>query len=234
MPEHKQDRTKWIQIGLISFLTVLVAILASMVFRMQGQLEALGRHEPVAVRSALPDPAPPPPVPKPAPPPGKRDDPFDIDDDWFSRPFDPNKWDPFAEMQRMQEQMNRMFNDSFGHFGRSPRFRGLAREPSFSPKIDVHEEDDRFVVRLDLPGVEEGSLDVRVEGKKLRITGKRESVVDEKDQGGRIMRQERRIGDFARTVELPAPVDASRMEVKNEQGVFTIILPKVPETDAVI
>ena len=46
------------------------------------------------------------------------------------------------------------------------------------------------------------------------------------DKSGRVMRSERRYGKFARTIELPEPVDATKMEGKSEQGVFTVILLK--------
>jgi HSP20 family protein len=157
----------------------------------------------------------------------KKAPPFDLDDDWFSRPYDPDNWDPFAEMQRMQEHMNRMFNDAFGHFDSSPKYRGLAREPAFSPEIDVREEPNRFIIRIDVPGVDQGSLDVKVDGQRVTISGNRERVVDNTDKSGRMTRSERRYGRFARTIELSEPVDATRMEGKSEQGVFTVILPKM-------
>ena len=152
--------------------------------------------------------------------------PFDIDDHWFSQPFDPDNWDPFAEMQRMQEHMDRMFNDAFGHFDHSPQYRDLAREPAYSPRIDVSEEADRFVIRVDVPGVDQGSLDVKVDDRRVTISGNRERVAGSTDKSGRMMRSERRYGKFARTIELSEPVDATKMEGKSEQGVFTVILPK--------
>jgi len=242
MTTTPKDKSKWLQVGLISLLAVAVIVLAGAVFKMQGQIETLNRSGAVVIgpapqgpQIAQPGPRSTPPT-KPPTPPTKppKTTPFDLDDDGFSSPFDPDKWDPFAEMQRMQEHINRMFDNSFGHFGQSPKYRGLAKDPAFSPKIDMREEKDRFVIRLDLPGVDEGSLNVKVDGTKLTISGQKESSHSDADKSGRMMRQERRTGQFARTIELPEPVDAAKMEVKNEQGVFTIILPKAPSTKAIL
>jgi len=153
-----------------------------------------------------------------------------LDDDWFGRPFDRDKWDPFEEMQQMQDHMNRMFDDAFGRFGSSRRFGGLAREHSFSPRVDVDEEADRFVIRVDLPGVDEASINVKViDEQMVKITGTREKKVEESDDDGNVVRQERRMGQFERSLSLPSPVDGGGMQIERKDGVFTIYLPKKPK-----
>lgn len=153
-----------------------------------------------------------------------------LDDDWLGQAFDRDKWDPFKEMQQMQDHMNRMFDDAFGRFGSSRRFGGLAREHSFSPRVDVDEEADRFVIRVDLPGVDEASINVKVVDERVvKITGTREKKVEESDDDGNVVRQERRMGQFERSLSLPSPVDGGGMKIERKDGVFTIYLPKKPE-----
>jgi HSP20 family molecular chaperone IbpA len=148
-------------------------------------------------------------------------------DDWFKQPFDSQTWDPFLEMQQMQDAMNSMFDHSFGRFDHSPRFGSLARKHAFSPRIDVSEKSDRFVVRVDLPGVKEPSVNVAVDDDRiLKISGAREEDVEKSDDKGHVVRQERRLGKFERTITLPAPVDAGKMKVDHTEGVLTIVLPK--------
>ncbi len=219
MDRKKLNKTEWIQLGLMSSFIVAVVIMAVMIFRMQSQLETLGRQgkrdtallpsDSATSKVSQPD-----------------KHPTGTNDDWFSNPFDPNKWDPFSEMQRMQEHIDRVFSDSFSRFGKSPRFHDLVRDPGFSPKIDVHEEKDKFVIRLDLPGVDEGSVDVQVEGQDVQISGKKDDIVTDKDKDGHVVRQERRTGSFSRSIELPEAVDPNKMTAKNDNGVFTIVLPK--------
>jgi len=218
METKKRDKTRWIQWGLVSVLAVAVIALAAVTLKTQHRLEAMTRAP------AHGDP------PSPAavtPPQGKPDkSPPDRGDDWFASPFDPGKWDPFAEMQRMQQHIDRMFSDSFGRFGQSQKYSDLVREPGFSPKVDVREDKDKFVLELDLPGVDKGDVNVRVDGRNVEISGERNDVVTRTDKDGHTVRQERRTGSFSRTVELPEAVDAGKMTARDEKGVFTIVLPK--------
>jgi len=223
-----------VAVVLAVLVVVAFAIQGAMISRLSGELDsyrsAAAPTQPRTDRdTALPGPVPG--DPPAANPPG---DPFGHHDDWSGNRVKPDQWDPFAEMQRMQEDVDRIFSNAFSQFRQSPRFGGLASEPSFSPRIDVTEEKDRYVLRVDLPGVDEGSINVDVDGKQVRISGKRESVVEDQGQGGRSVRHERHVGEFVRTVELPGPVDATKMEAKQEQGVFTIVLPKDPGTQLVL
>ena len=223
----KKEKYRWVQPMVIALLVVVVLVLTSMIHGMQNQIDRLGissnadeQHRTEAVMKKDHDP--------PGGPAAKQPDSdhFDIDSDWFSSPFDPDRWDPFAEMQRMQDHMNRVFSDAIGHFGQSPKYRGLVREPGFTPDIDVHEEKDSYVIRIDLPGVDKSSINVNVEGKMVTVSGTRSSVSEQKDKSGSVVRSERRTGSFSRTVMLPGPVDASKMQAKNEKGVFTLVFPK--------
>lgn len=141
-------------------------------------------------------------------------------------------WNPFAEMQRMQERMNRMFGDAFGRFGASPRFGGLVDDDgldlAFTPSVDLVEEDERFVARVDLPGAEESDIRVTLDGDRLRIEASRVVANEARDDGdgGVTVRRERHVGRFVRTLTLPGAVDAARMETKYEDGVLTVLLPK--------
>jgi len=149
-------------------------------------------------------------------------------DDWWSRPFDASGWDPFQEMQDMQDHMNSVFGDSFGRFGRSSRFGDLTDFDRFSPNIDLKEKDDQFVVTVDLPGAENKNIAVKLEGQQLTISGsvdQKEEQEDSNDQGI-MLRRERRSGKFSRTITLPAHVEESGMKTTFDDGVMTIIIPK--------
>jgi HSP20 family protein len=227
MERKKIDRSKWFQLGLTGILVVTVAVLTAMVYGMHARLDTLSRQGQGAPSLATSSPAPT--TPTTTADPKTTTDPKSSDsqeDDWFSKPFDPGNWNPFTEMQRMQAHFDRIFSDSFSRFGRSDRFQDLVRDPGFSPELDVQEEGDRFVIRLDLPGVEKGNINVHVDGTEVQISGKRDNVVTDKDKDGRVVRQERRTGRFSRTIDLPEAVNADKMTAKDENGVFTVILPK--------
>lgn len=160
-------------------------------------------------------------------------------EDWQAEPVDDpfeallsDDWDPFQEMQAMHERMEEIFNDSWMRMNRSPlrNFSGAGQRLTTSPSIDLAEHADEYVAIVDMPGLEDGTADVTVEGNQLTISGSRVDVVKD-TSGGRIIRQERRATHFARTMTLPGPVDPEGMTTAYENGVLTIRLPKL-NTDA--
>jgi len=145
-------------------------------------------------------------------------------DKWFQRPFDSDTWDPFQEMQQMRDHINRMFGDAFGRFNRSSRFGHLFRSESFTPSIDVREEKDRFVVRVDLPGAKSENLDVKLENRQLTVSG---TITRQEESGsGKILQHERQSGTFSRTITLPSPVRTNKMESRFDSGILIITIPK--------
>jgi HSP20 family protein len=123
-------------------------------------------------------------------------------------------WDPF----RMMDTLLRWepFRASLGE-GTS----------AFSPAIDVKETKDAYVVRADLPGVNEGDIEVSVTGNVLALSGRREQEVREENE--QFFALERTSGTFMRTLTLPdgANLDDIRAELKD--GVLSLVVPKRPE-----
>jgi len=149
-----------------------------------------------------------------------------LDDEWFNSPFDPDNWDPLKEMQQMQDHMNKLFGDAFGRFHQSERFEGLSGSAVFTPNIDVKDEKDRFVVHVDLPGTENSNIDVHLNGQQLTIAGTRESKREDKNEGQHVLRRERRMGKFSRTLTLPSPAKQEGMKTHFKNGVLEVIIPK--------
>jgi HSP20 family protein len=150
------------------------------------------------------------------------------EDDWDPFGLASDDWNPFAEMQQMQARMDRMFDGAFHRFSNSPGFAPLAGDPLFSPDIDLKEEGEHYVVRVDVPGTDRGNLDVRVEDRELVISGDREEVLEEKEED-RFVRKERRSGHFERSITLPGPVKEEAVKADYKEGVLTITLPKKEE-----
>lgn len=133
-------------------------------------------------------------------------------------------WNPFEEMQRMQNEMNKIFGDMRSQLHQSPDFDNLNKPFSFSPNVDVKEEKNRIIVTADIPGSDESNINVKVEGNQLTITANTKKS-SEQDKGN-MYRSERFIGRFQRTITLPAPVRAEKMKTEYKDGILTIILPK--------
>ncbi len=102
------------------------------------------------------------------------------------------------------------------------------RGPSaFAPAFEVKETNDSFVVKADLPGVEEKDLDVALHNGVLTISGSRAS--EERKEGESYALYERQYGSFTRSFALPEIADGERIEAKLENGVLALNIPKKAE-----
>jgi len=146
--------------------------------------------------------------------------------DWFNRSFDPDSWDPLHEMQQMQDHMNQIFGNAFNRFDQSSHFNKLFKNKQFSPQIDVREEAERFVVKVDLPGVDNENVNVSLNEQTLTINGSIDQKKEQKDEQGRVISRERRSGKFNRVLTLPVPLKQDGMSTQVEKGVLEITLLK--------
>jgi HSP20 family protein len=103
-------------------------------------------------------------------------------------------------------------------------------ETGWVPRADVHENDNAFVVQLDLPGVEKENVKVKFEDDTLVVSGERkhESIADEKN----FHRVERVYGSFTRSISVPKDVDSEKISASFKNGVLEITLPKADEVKA--
>ncbi len=129
----------------------------------------------------------------------------------------PFQWDPWREIEELRRALERIGERSEGRVPAGTA--GLG----FLPKTDLYDAGATFVVRVDLPGVQEGDLNITVEGRTLTIRGQREAD-GPRDES--YLYCERPVGRFARTIELPESVDADYVKATLKQGVLEITLPK--------
>ena len=94
------------------------------------------------------------------------------------------------------------------------------------PRVTFDDQGSSFVVRAEVPGVAEKDIELSATATALTLKGKRQV---EAPKGYSTHRSERSSWSFARTFELPAKVDADRVEARLENGVLTVTLPKAPE-----
>lgn len=132
-------------------------------------------------------------------------------------------WDPFAEIRRIQEEMNRMFRDSFG---RGQAQFGLFNEQiPFDLETDIRETESGYIIKMDIPGMEKANINVEVKGQTLLVSGKKDELNEAGDQQ-RFYKRERNFGYFSRAVPLPADADASAITAEYEKGVLTVKIAK--------
>ena len=132
-------------------------------------------------------------------------------------------WDPFRGLSAFQDQFNRLFE------GTLPQSRtSQADLATWAPAVDIYERQNELVAKVDLPGVEEKDIDVRVENNTLTIRGERkfEKSVNEDNY----LRVERAYGSFTRTFSLPNTVNLEGIRASYDKGVLTVHLPKREES----
>jgi HSP20 family protein len=101
-----------------------------------------------------------------------------------------------------------------------------AQPPTWSPHVDVAENELGYVVKADLPGIESLDIDVTIHEGVLTIKGERKELRDEK--GTKYYKLERAVGPFHRDIALPGAADEERVTATSAGGVITITIPKKP------
>jgi HSP20 family protein len=136
-------------------------------------------------------------------------------------------WQPFREM----EEMGRRFEDYFGRPFLPALWRHFpTEEMGWSPALDVMEKEDKFIVKVELPGVKEENVDVSITGDMLTISGEKKAESEVKKKG--YYYSESSYGSFSRSINIPSTVDTNKIEANYEKGVLEISLPKAPEVKA--
>jgi HSP20 family protein len=133
------------------------------------------------------------------------------------------RWEPFREFSTLQDRINRAFRES--------RSQGGHDEPltasSFAPAVDVYEDEHTVTLKIEVPGIDEKDIDVRLENNTLTVHGERKIEKEEKEENYR--RVERQYGSFTRTFTLPTTVDSEKVSATYDKGVLKIALPKKAE-----
>jgi len=132
------------------------------------------------------------------------------------------RWDPFREFNTLQDRMNRLFHDSYGEGREEALSTG-----NFAPPVDVYEDEHNVTLKIEVPGIDEKDIDVRIENNTLTVHGERKFEKEEKEENYR--RVERQYGSFTRTFTLPNTVDTENVSANYEKGVLKIKLAKKAE-----
>ena len=134
------------------------------------------------------------------------------------------RWEPFRELAALQNEMGRWMNQVAGGVG-TPA--GNGQSSTWLPAVDVWETESELVLSFDLPGIEEDNIAVELDDKVLTVTGERER--NSEHANDRFYRFERRFGQFARSVTLPAAVMEDESQANHKDGVLEIRVPKPEE-----
>ena len=129
--------------------------------------------------------------------------------------------DPLAFMRRITEELDRAFGPR-EDFAWMPEFYPRI----WAPQVEVFERNQKFVVRVDLPGLKKEDVKIEVTHDQLTIEGERQLEKEEKDEGS--YRTERTYGRFFRRIEIPEYVKAENAAATFKNGVLEIEMPAIP------
>ena len=136
------------------------------------------------------------------------------------------RWEPFRELAALQNEMGRWMNQFTGGTGT-----GTALQPgnggqtaTWLPAVDVWETENELALSFDLPGIPEDQISVELDENVLTVSGQRER--EERQEGDRFYRYERRFGTFARTVGLPQGVSEQQIRAEYNDGVLKLHVAK--------
>jgi HSP20 family protein len=121
-----------------------------------------------------------------------------------------NRWDPFAEINRLQDQFRRNLDAESG--------------PSFTPAINIYEDKEGIHLSAEVAGLKPEEVHVNIENRVLTISGERKLEKAENKDG--YHRIERSYGKFTRSFTLPDTVDGEKIAATIKDGVLTVLLPK--------
>ena len=131
-------------------------------------------------------------------------------------------WPTFDRLSSLRDELDRLFEAPLAELARSSQlFSG------WTPAIDLYEDKDNFIAKVELPGMKKENLDVSLNEGVLTITGERK--MEERHQDAETYRTERFFGRFHRSLALPKPVAADKVKASYKDGVLTVTLPKTEE-----
>jgi HSP20 family protein len=133
------------------------------------------------------------------------------------------RFDPFREINALHSAMSRALQTAGTGLGDE-----LTTSGSFIPPVDIYEDENSISLRLEIPGMKQDDIDIRLENNTLTVRGERKFEKEEKEEN--FHRIERRYGSFARSFTLPNTVDTDSVNADYKDGVLSISLGKRAET----
>jgi len=133
------------------------------------------------------------------------------------------RFEPFREVATLQDRLNRLFRESYNQAGQDESLTAS----TFAPAVDVYEDEHSVTLKVEVPGIDEKDIDIRLENNTLTVHGERKIEKEEKEENYR--RVERQYGAFTRTFTLPPTVQAEAVSADYDKGVLKIKLPKKAE-----
>ncbi len=133
------------------------------------------------------------------------------------------RWSPYRELMTMQNQLSKLWGDAWGD-----RTQDETEYGAWAPAVDLREEEERYVIDADLPGVKKEDIDINLENNVLTIMGERRFENESKKESYHCI--ERSYGKFIRSFTLPVRVSADKITATHKEGILEVVIPKAEES----
>lgn len=131
-------------------------------------------------------------------------------------------WTGLGRLSDLRNEIDRLFDAPLSELAHTSQLLS-----GWTPALDMHEDKDNVVVKVELPGMKKEDINLSLHDGSLSISGERKS--EQKFESAEVYRAERFVGRFQRTVALPAPVAVDKVKARYKDGVLTVTLPKTEE-----
>ena len=142
------------------------------------------------------------------------------------------RYNPWSEMDSVQRQINRVFNDVFTAEGGKPvipaNFTEFGNYSKY-PAAELIETTENLILKLEVPGMQAADIDIEATAKSVSVSGERKSKSDTIAEDKQKTRTEFRYGSFARVIPLPVRIQNTEVKAEYTNGVLTLTLPKAYE-----
>ena len=133
-------------------------------------------------------------------------------------------WGPMRQWANLRDEIDRLFDSPASLLSEASQpFMG-----GWIPAVDVFEDNDNFVVKVEVPGIKKEELEISLHEGVLTLQGERKA--QSKGNGKENYRSERFFGRFQRSISLGSPVQADKVSAKYADGILTVTLPKAEES----
>jgi len=132
------------------------------------------------------------------------------------------KWEPFRDLMVMQDRMTRLFDETLSRVWKEEVPRGV-----WSPPVDILEQGNEIVLKIDLPEVSQSEIDIKVEENTLIVQGERKFKKATSQEN--YLQIERPYGTFRRAFSIPREIDAGGIRASYKDGVLQVVLPRKEE-----
>ena len=131
------------------------------------------------------------------------------------------RWNPNREIDSLQREMNRLFDDIFAP---SPH---RTTPTGFTPAAELTDKGDTYHLKLELPGINKDDLDIEVTAEAVSVKGERQLKTKTEEDG--VTRSEFHYGSFQRVISLPGRINNQSVVADYSDGILELTLPKAEE-----